>query len=317
MTGSKMISKNPAGDLTKEDLFQDFLQCTKQALEAWEWRFQVEGMADLVFVEGEADADAARALRQSNAWKILSDLYEYAVNGVDGSDDERTSFLVTEGAEVLELVTTHNRAPSDRWEEIVATADGRFALDDGQYIDIRRLALVANVDVRTVRNAVSAGDLESFKTDAGVFIENAHARRWLLGRKGFRPTVIRLEEVRPDLSQLETPVHVSAFLAARRPQLGKTIGDAPVFLQPAIEKLEAGVFDMALDVIGPLADYYQVPRKDLLQCVMRVFFFEELDLLTGGSDSQATNSHAPTTKTAKKSKSAKRDVPNYPNAGEF
>lgn len=303
-------------DLTKEDLFQGFLANTRTALDDWERRFQVEGMADLVFVDGRDDESEARALRNSNAWKILSDLYEYAVNGIDNSEDNQTSFLVTEGAEVLELVTTYESSPSPRWEEIVWMADGRFGLDDGQYIDVRKLALLANVDVRTVRNAISAGDLESFKTDAGVFIENAPARRWLLGRRGFKPTVVRAEEVRLDLNLLTTPGEVAAFMAARRLQLGGTVDAAPTSVQSAIEKIEAGVFDMPLDVAKPLAAFYQLPFKDLLQCVMGVFFPEALEMLTSGgvSELDARTSSGDSTKRQTPSSA---DKPKHPKAGSW
>lgn len=314
----KSTSKSTSNAYTKEDLFDNFYFATKRAFEDLESRFQIEGVADLVFVGGSKEAEAKKALRENHAWQVLSDLYEYAINGIDSSEDEQASFIVTEGAEVLELVTTHECAPSMRWEEIVWMADGRFALDEGQYIDIRKLALLANVDIRTVRNAISAGELESFKNDAGIFIENAPARRWLHGRRGFKPTVVRFNEVRPDLTQLKSPIHIGAYFAVRREQLNKATSDAPAPLQGAIEKIEAGIFDMSLGVASPLADFYQVSREDFLHCVMRVFFGPELDLLGISTARRQGEEHDETTHAIEQEGSttqAKTGVPKHPSTG--
>ncbi len=315
---AKSTLKSTSSGFTKEELFDNFYFVTKHALEDLESRFQIEGVADLVFVNGQGEAEAKKTLRTNNAWKILSDLYDYAVSGIDSSEDEQTSFIVTEGAEVLLLVTTHEYAPSQRWEEIVWMADGRFSLDDGESIDIRKLALLANVDVRTVRNAISAGELESFKTEAGNFVANAPARRWLHGRKGFKPTVPRFQDVRSNLSQLESPAQIAAFLVARREKLARSIGDAPAALQSASEKVEAGIFDVPLDMAFPLADFYQVPRKEFLHSVMRIFFGEQLDLLTTeaapGQPTQQTPALQPNAH-ATEGKQPSADRPTHPSAG--
>jgi hypothetical protein len=49
--------------------------------------------------------------------------------------------------------------------------------------------------------------------------------------------------------------------------------------QDAINQLESGVFTLPLDAVFPIADFYQVSRKEMLECVMRVFFSEELSML--------------------------------------
>ena len=36
---------------------------------------------------------------------------------------------------------------------------------------------------------------------------------------------------------------------------------------------------MPLDAVIPVADFYQLDRKAFLNCVMRVFFYEELRML--------------------------------------
>jgi hypothetical protein len=49
-------------------------------------------------------------------------------------------------------------------------------------------------------------------------------------------------------------------------------------------QLEAGVFALPLDAVFPVADFYQVDRKAFLECVMRVFFYEELRMLDSRGD---------------------------------
>ena len=48
-----------------------------------------------------------------------------------------------------------------------------------------------------------------------------------------------------------------------------------------LTQLEAGVFTLPLDAVFPLSDFYQVSRKEMLNCVMRVFFADELTMLAG------------------------------------
>jgi hypothetical protein len=49
--------------------------------------------------------------------------------------------------------------------------------------------------------------------------------------------------------------------------------------QTAMKELESGVFSLHLDTVFPIADFYQVSRKDMLNCVLRTFFREEYQML--------------------------------------
>jgi hypothetical protein len=48
----------------------------------------------------------------------------------------------------------------------------------------------------------------------------------------------------------------------------------------ALKKLEQGVFELPLDAVFPLAEFYALDAKAFLETVMRVFYRAELDVLT-------------------------------------
>lgn len=275
--------------LTKEDLFKNFFYNAYEVLWIFESWFKADGAKDNFFGAKESDTfeevEAREALtnrvRQSSAWSALSNLYDYAVDGNAGN--QHPTDIVIAGAEVLSLITTENYKPVVEWEMIVARGDGRFALDDGEDVHLEKLALLADVDVRTVRNAISAGELRAFKIEnvlhPGIYVENASARAWLQGRRGFKPTLYS-GQITQDIEEVASPADFAAFLAARREQLGLTSDEGKLLpLVPGVDSkalasVEAGVFSLPLNAVNPLADFYQIERKAFLDCVMRVFFSE-------------------------------------------
>jgi hypothetical protein len=267
----------------KESLFNDFFRTSRRALEALESQFNVKGVIEQVFGTGDED-DAKTTLRASRPWATLSRLIDYAIEGLDGG--EHPTDIVIDGSDVIQLCKTENNWPSDEWDHIIAMGDGRFALDDGMPLAINKLALLARVDIRTVRNAISAGELASFKKDDGVHVENASARAWLHGRRGFKPTVVADRDTDLTLHEVSSPSAFAGFLLNQRQRLGldhaqgKIVALHPLIHADSIAQLEAGIFTLPLDTVMPLADYYQVNRKELLDCVMRVFFYEEMQLLS-------------------------------------
>ena len=266
----------------KEKLFVDFHLATLHSFKALEAQFGVSGLCDQVFGKNAEEEQSKDHLRASSAWGTLSALFDYAVDGVQigvHADD-----IVIGGAEVLSLVTSENSHPSQEWDQVVAMGDGRFALDNGDSVMIGKVALLASVDIRTVRNAISAGELVAEKAGNEIFIENVSARTWLRTRKGFRPTGPS-DNVDANMEDIATPAQFGAFVSRRREKIGADDGGKKLTVfhrsvtAQELAKLEAGIFSMPLDAIFPLADFYQVGRRELLDCVMRVFFRDEFDML--------------------------------------
>lgn len=174
-----------------------------ESADAWNRNYPLETLKD--------------QLRASNAWLTLSALFDYAVDVVQF--DLHAEDIVVGGAEVLSLATSENACPCDEWHQIVAMGDGRFALDAGDSVVVEKVALLANVDVRTVRNAISAGELGAEKVGGVTLIENASARAWLLTRKGFRPTVLG-DNVTTSMESVATPAEFGTFLRRQRAKIG-------------------------------------------------------------------------------------------------
>ncbi len=168
---------------------------------------------------------------------------------------------------------------------IVARGDGRFCLDDEEDIHLDKLALLAEVDIRTVRNAISAGELSAVKRNdivhPGIYVDNSTARRWLQGRRGFKPTVFH-GRASQHIEHIGSPSEFGAFLTARRNELGLDVSEnklvplCPGVDAKSIVTIEAGVFALPLSAVNPIADFYQLNRKTFLSCVMRVFFGDYL-----------------------------------------
>jgi hypothetical protein len=268
----------------KDRLFEDFFIAAHGTLTALEAAYKVSGVIEQVFGPSTLSREESLALfRASRPWSTLSRLYDYALEGETGGQDPME--IVVDGANVVKLATSENDMPSAEWDRLIAMGDGRFGLDEGQPIALSKVALLANVDSRTVRNAISAGELMSFKQNDDIHIENASARQWLLGRRGFKPTVIDGDYTSMQLKDVNSPHQFGALLSQKNKQLNLSGLNAKIIpLHPRITanaqaQLESGVFALPLDAVFPLADFYQLDRKDLLDCVMRVFFTEELQML--------------------------------------
>ena len=271
-----------------DQLFNDFYNAAEGTFRSLEVQYLVNGVCDQIFGI-DADEEAGKAnLRKSHAWNTLVALYEYAVNGVEpGKGFEGPDSLVIDGSDVIKLASSENYMPSDTWENLIAMGDGRFGLDRGNPVLPYKLALLANVDIRTVRNAISAGELIASKSefDGEVYVENGSARRWLHGRRGFKPTVKDEISAGLPIDSVSTPMEFGAMLAGQSKQNGLSEQEAkpsvahPSVTQQTLSELEAGVFSLPLDAVFPIADYYLLDRKKFLQCVMRVFFNEEMHLL--------------------------------------
>ncbi len=295
-----MVTKKPKDEQTtdqKEIMFNDFFNAALGTMQSLEIHYKVKGVVEQIFgapVIGPENEDAAKAhLRASSTWGELSALYDYALHGVV-SDLDGPDSVVINGSDVLKLASSEEYWPSSNWDDIIAMGDGRFALDDGQDITIYKLSLLANVDQRTVRNAISAGQLVANKKNVvfegeQLFVENASARRWLHGRKGFKPTIHFADAGNLSLAKVNVPTDFAAFLIAQRKNIGLDQDGGKLAVlhncvdERSLSQLEAGIFSLPLDAVLPLADFYQVGRKELLECVMRVFFSNELTMLSSSS----------------------------------
>jgi hypothetical protein len=278
-----------------ERLFDDFFNTAQSSFESLEHRYGIGGVMEQLFGKDPTDEEAREKLRNSWAWQTLVAAYEYAVNGIEPDPRfDGPSSLVIDASDVLKLANSENYRVSEEWDAIIAMGDGRFGLDEGNPVLLYKVALLANVDIRTVRNATSSGELVTFKneSDSHVYVENSSARRWLHGRRGFKPTVVSDMTLGMTPERVSTPAEFGAMLVAQRERNAQDNADAgiavahPAVSKEALAQLEAGVFSLPLDAVFPVADFYLLDRKKFLQCVMRVFFGEELQMLADAKAGQ-------------------------------
>lgn len=269
-----------------ENLFKDYVRTALETFQAMEGEFGFGGLVKhflggdyprSLFHSENLPKFVARHIQSSHAWKQLAELYEFAINGL--ASDEDTMYIATNAAEILSLASFDKFSMHYAWERLVWQADGRHGLDNGYPLEYQKLAYLADVDIRTVRNAVSAGQLVSSKTQGIDFVENESARKWLLGRRGFKPTVYA-GQTEVSLSSVNSPTTFGVILKAQRARIVESGGalstQHPALTEPVLNTLESGVFDLSLNMINPVADYYQIERKQFLSSVMRTFFPEQL-----------------------------------------
>jgi hypothetical protein len=64
----------------------------------------------------------------------------------------------------------------------------------------------------------------------------------------------------------------------------------PLVDAKALNELEMGVFKLPLDTVTPLADFYQIDRRDFLVTVMKVFYEDQYRVLAETSDTDLLES---------------------------
>lgn len=157
-------------------------------------------------------------VEKTHLWSTLSAMYDYGVMGqrvdgvhwdaetLDGNFADVEMFLA--GLAGLEEFLNEDNVAIPTWSLRVARmAVARHVLDGGmrwsfleedpglpvfqQFLTFSELALLANMDERSVRNAANPKLTDPLKTLAGqrrTVIAVEEARRWLTGRRGFIPT---------------------------------------------------------------------------------------------------------------------------------
>lgn len=273
---------------SKADLLADFIHSASETFQAMEAEFGFNGIVEhflgvnkpMDFNEDAVMQQIKRHVNVSHAWQELSRLYDFAVDGLAESDD--ISHIVTNAAEILDLIA-HSQYPlHSAWKRLVWQGDGRVALEEGESFELDKLAYLADVDIRTVRNAISSGALTLTKVMGIDLVSNESAHKWLLGRRGFKPTVYT-NRSSVELANVSKPSNFAIFLTQQRNRIiddgGVLSSQNSALTQAVISDLESGLFNLSLSMVNPIADYYQLGRKSFLECVMRTFFFEQFQML--------------------------------------
>lgn len=273
---------------SKDKLLEDYIETAIETFQAMELEF---GFNDLVthFLDGHNSRDLQddvlmkeikKNVKASDAWNALNRLYDFAVDGL--AEDDEISYIVTNAAEILDLISQRKYPLHPAWKRLEWQGDGRVNLELGGDFELDELAYLADVDVRTVRNAISAGALTPTKVMGTDLVESESARKWLLGRRGFKPTVYA-KRSSLQMAAVDKPYTFGILLTQQRNQIvaesGVLSSQHAALTPDVISELESGLFNLPLSMTNPVADYYQLARKPFLACVMRTFFAEQFQMM--------------------------------------
>lgn len=271
--------------IPKEILREQLMDLVSQLLNRVAGAF---GLSDLHLHEtvfgsssGE-DGEVAQRQRENfcatRAWKRFVAIYDFAVQG-ELKNRSDPYLMLNEWKNLLSHLPQSDPFVVHVNETIFVLANGRNSLESGYDLRFEELVLLANVDERTVRNAISAGELTYFKNEAKGFVSAASARDWLEGRRGFVRTYFK-ETIDKVLSEIKTPAEFGAFLNSQRTARNAfPVRQKTPEIQHEIEKLEQGIFDLPLSRTFQLADFYCLNRGEFIDCVMRIYFPNQYDAL--------------------------------------
>lgn len=176
-----------------------------------------------LFGDGTCDWAGEQAITKSPIWEAASEMYDYGVMGAPSGDlgpKARINGIHAHTEMFLRAIDTPQMkfylGESDNTFPRLAmlavqSAVARTVLDDGDrytdfgahehgiregdygYLTIFEVALLANMDERSVRNAANPKLADPLKTEQKgkrSLVSPEAARHWLAGRKGFIPTTV-------------------------------------------------------------------------------------------------------------------------------
>jgi len=248
----------------------------------------VSGTPTLAFIEDPARID----ISGFTITAVMTALHQYAAEGRWYADNNWCD-LVTDTQMFLDgLVHFHLLNESGiEWEDALAiclriteVSSARSRLDDDQYLTFAEVALLANMDEKSVRNAANPKGKDPLKTvneGSRTYVEPKEALAWLSRRRGFKPTTVIHDKdvVSPiGVGSFPTAASFAKFVRERRLQLAFTP-------QQLVEQMAMPVLDMnrlqALetgDLSQDLPSLYQLALALNIQPEEFVRAFVELSL---------------------------------------
>jgi hypothetical protein len=213
--------------------------------------------------------------------------YDYVMNArwPTGNDIPEPLEEVAQFMEFWDRLT-----PEDSYCRYVHDAAfARWAIDEPweeMNLDFGQIALLAEVDERTVRNAASGkgpNQLLTIKVGSKTLVRPEDALAWLKTRPSFRPTVFYTSRGHESFSNAE---EFGQFLVMAREELGLDRGQLLQRLGWPEEKggyladLEHGLSPCRLEEVIPLAKALNKSEESFLRRFMEVFYPREWQILT-------------------------------------
>jgi hypothetical protein len=239
---------------------------------------------------------------------VMDDLYEYGINGrwdvnndwVDLATDTEMFLLGLPSFGLLEESGVDRsgwRPGLDVCLHVLRSAVARWMLDEEEgmpdfipsdgglqvgFLTLGHVALLANMDEKSVRNAANPktkDPLKTFSHGSRTYVNTDDAKDWLSRRRGFIPTqyIDRLAE--RDLAQVgfRSATDIGTYLRTRREKLGKSHADVVATLTDvtltasSLEALEHGEFVFNLSALSQLGDALGLNKKDFVTAAFHLY----------------------------------------------
>ena len=208
----------------------------------------------------------------------MSCLYDYGLTGEDVISDD-PHFHVTNG---LDWIGSQLNADlisievPDSLIETVFTAQARWALDDGEDLNIPGLARLARISERSVRNASSKKEFAIFSQGQQTLVKNNDARKWLAGRKGFIPTRCSSLHI-SDILEVKTRAELGSFIKNIREQkhintktFAKALGITSN-VDKAVEHIENGMEPITFDKAEQISKILDISYSSLIAIFLQIY----------------------------------------------
>ena len=238
-------------------------------------------------------------LKDSPLCYDISCAYDYALGLRYGDINNPEDFLDGMGGFTFFAQSVIGYIEDSKYKFLYDLTSARATLDNGDYLNLKELALLASVDERTVRNVASSKDanrLNTKKSGGSTIIENEEAKRWLSSRPDFKPTQY-IEDTSLDTPRyFEDEPGFGRFLTFRREELGLSIEDVANSINVESEKisdLEKGIDRLYINQVSKLADVLKEDASLFMKDYMRIFHIEELANLLDFDYKPAPNSEYP------------------------
>ncbi|WP_180130299.1 MULTISPECIES: hypothetical protein [unclassified Acinetobacter] len=287
--------------ISKEEFFQNIYTCALGNFSTMEGHMGIHGIMGQVFgvnnIEnlGTAydlptfsteieDKLAKNHFMNGLIWSPFECIYEYAVNG----DASRCSMdEITDCVDFIHILHSDHFHVSNGSNDIITMALARHALEhdsEVMFYNIKTcnyplaIAHLADIDLRTLKNAISAGEIEAFSKHE---LSSASLKHWLSKRKGFKPTFYVKQTQN---FSFNSPTSFATMLKEARLHLEENFNPEELLnacsCSNVIEQLELGIFELPLNFLPLIAKTYEIPYPILFKQVMQTFYPNEYALLT-------------------------------------
>lgn len=288
--------------ISKDEFFQNIFECALGNFSTMETYMGIHGLMGQIFGVnnyeelGSAydlptfcltqDENIAKHHFMNGAiWYPFECVYEYALNG---NGQKCCIDELTDCVDFMHILHSDHFQISSGSHEIITMALVRHALEFDptvNYIDIKdsnypqAIAHLADIDLRTLKNAVSAGEIEAISKNV---LCASSLKKWLLSRKGFKPTFYS------DQTQtyfFNSPTSFANILKISKKTLADKFDPSELIntfpnQTNIIEQLELGIFVLPIDALPLIAKTYEIPYPLLFKQVMQTYYPKEYALLT-------------------------------------